>query len=126
MKDLCDIQPGEQVILTTLSGRHEVRVVRSHVQGLIDIGQGKADYNFRANTGKAVRGSALIEVATPELIRVVRREHQARDQAAKREKASRDADPRTLFVQRFKTGDFEPWEKLTLEQLQQIAAWLDA
>jgi hypothetical protein len=36
------------------------------------------------------------------------------------------ADPKTPFISRFRAGDFEKWEKLSLDQLQTIAQWLDA
>lgn len=54
-------------------------------------------------------------------------DERAKDAALSRqERAAREADPRHKMIYRLTNGDFEPWEKLTLEQLTTICGWLDA
>ena len=42
------------------------------------------------------------------------------------EEARAKADPRYELLQRFRNTDFEPWDKLTLKQLQTIAGIFDS
>jgi hypothetical protein len=49
----------------------------------------------------------------------------ARLDKLKAERRAQAADPHYQLVKRLRNADFEPWDQLSLEQLQEIAAWLD-
>lgn len=52
------------------------------------------------------------------------KQERQRQELAAQQKAL-EADPHYQLVKRLRNADFEPYHKLSLEQLQQIAAWLD-
>lgn len=82
---------------------------------LIATGQGESRWNK----------GCKVQFATPELLAEVQAEIAQREAAFKAEQERIANDPKTPFNSRFQ-GGFDDWTKLSLEQLQQIAAWLDA
>lgn len=83
------------------------------------------DYSFnrewflvlREASGKIVTFSSIVEA-----IRWI----DAMERAKAEDAAKREADPHFQLVRRMYDEDANDWSKLSLEQLQQIAAWLDA
>lgn len=128
MSTLKDLKAGDKVILTKRSGEREIREVRAVEGNLIDVALlYRVPYNFDRETGEVFRGGGeRIVCATAADLYEVERENAERKRLAKEAEARRLADPKPPLVSRFKFGDFEPWEKLSLEQLEQIRVWLDA
>lgn len=126
---LSSLKAGDKVI-RVIGKMRLIRTVRSAEGSLIDIGTGNACYHFDADTGyfHGRRGpdkSERIELATPELVAEVERENAEKERQRSEAVAKEQADPRTPYIRRFRNGDFEPWDKLTLEQLQQVSKWLE-
>ncbi|MBI3467455.1 MAG: hypothetical protein HY000_30975 [Planctomycetes bacterium] len=88
---------------------------------------GKEKYRLKKIDGEFSFPSAKeIAKAEKELAALRATQQATRDRIAAQEAAER-ADPRYPLLRRFKSGtDFEPWDKLTLEQLQTIADILDS
>ena len=117
---------GDKVILTKRGGRREVRTVLT-ADTLVNIREPRSRINYHFNQdGTAFGGSSeSIAPATPETIAEVQEENRLHADRERSEARRVAADPRTALVSRF-NGGWEPFDKLTLEQLNTIAGWLDA
>lgn len=120
---------NQQVILIKSNGRREIRKV-NYADGnssLVSINTTTGGtYNFLQGSGRSFSNSIeSIIPATPELVTEVIAEN---ENTRAKEQAEREAianDPRTPLISRM-CADFEPFHKLTLEQLQTICGWLDS
>ena len=81
------------------------------------------------NGGRQVRFPFNHPPTSPEQLQIARTvlAGKRQEQRDRQERiAAEQADPKYQLVQRARGGDWEPWDKLTLEQLQTIVGWLDA
>jgi hypothetical protein len=94
----------------------------------------KKPYRFEEHNNRRVKVYKDYEYPTDKEIAQAEKElaaakaaqQQLQDERAAQEAAER-ADPRYPYLRRFEGGsDFEPWRKLTLKQLKQIARILDS
>jgi len=125
MAGLSDVKPGDEVLCCGRDNFRQVVKVTRLTSCRIVVGK---DYYYRESGFKVGGIGQCLSRAAPAEIAAVKeaaRKVQAEWEAQRRTREEKARDPHYQLVQRFKNGDFEPYEKLTLEQLRQIAKWLD-
>lgn len=123
------LKPGDKVAVYEGLAEHlavprRLGVVKRVLKTRIDLTDGsKYRITNRGLCNYIKITSDVVEYNAAKHFLEAKKEEQERQAAA--EKARR-ADPKFPLYSRLKNGDFEPFENLSLEQLQTIAAWLEA
>ena len=120
-------QPRRVVLYGGMSGRRFPRAIYEVIretETLVIVGRNGKEMDRL----KKPRHGGEFTYATPQEIKkaeafLAKQEQDRKDHAAKQK--ALEADPHYQLVKRLRNADFEPYDKLSLEKLQQIAAWLD-
>ena len=118
-----DIKVGDEVALVT--GKY-VSIHRVSKVTPSQFVAGNRHYKKISGRHAVAYSSLYVEEVTAKHRKAVA-EQQAREAAYRAEEqkrqAIRNADPRTPYLDRL-VGDWHPWDKLTLAQLQSVLKWL--
>lgn len=129
--DQCTVKVGDKVILShhrrSPDGK-EVLIPRSIVT-ITKVTKTRLVYGPRPHDWLG-RGP-IYSPATPEELEAAQRyfaDQRAKGEAAERERLERESTPLyklTSKISSFNCGDREPWEKIPMERLEQIAKWIE-
>lgn len=124
---VADLKPGDPVAIGCDIGGYILSQVAKVTPTQIAAGR----HRFDRETGRQIGGGRkeYLYVITPEIEQKVAEaaNRKARLEASHRKtQEEMKADPRWPLLNRFRNGDFEPWGRLSLEQLEAIAAILDS
>jgi hypothetical protein len=120
-------EPGSQVVLTRADGRKEIRSIGAIFGNRVRLESRGVLMMFDGRGIGCSRCSAEMSIvpADENGLADFKDWVAARAEAKRLEAERKETDPRTPYVRRL-SGDWHPWEKLTLEQLKTIASIFDA